>query len=228
MIKKGEQLYKILNETMVTLETNKKLKDLEEINSIIIAGSSWVGKTTIRNILKEVSNENDFFSFPKRVITREQRPNDNLDENAFASGLEELQKNDAIGIIWERELGESKEYYGFIKPSEDSIPIYSGNNALVRQKDNLIQTISKNYLDTALIILVYTPDEERLERNTKREGNYLDSRPLQKLTQLSDSSGSLRNEAHVIIHNHNNQDLVLQKKELENLLNIIEQTKTTF
>ncbi len=227
MIKQGEQLYQILDNKTITLEINKKIKDLEEINSIIIAGSSWVGKTTIRNILKEVSNENDFFSFPKRVITREQRPNDNLDENAFASSLEELQKNDSMGIIWERELGESKEYYGFIKSPENSTPIYSGNNALVRQKDNLIQTISNDYLDTTLVILVYAPDEERLERNTKREGNYLDSKPLQKLTRLSDSSDSLRNEAHIIVRNHNNQDLVLQKKELENLLNVIKQIKTT-
>jgi len=227
MINQGGQLYQILDNKTVTLEINKKLKDLEEINSIIIAGSSWVGKTTIRNILKEVSNENDFFSFPKRVITREQRPNDNLDENSFASSLEELKKNDAMGIIRERELGESKEYYGFIKPPENSTPIYSGNNALVRQKDNLIQTISKDYLGTTLVILVYASDGEHLERNTKREGNYLDSKPLQKLTRLSDSSDSLRNEAHIIVHNHNNQDLVLQKKELENLLNVIKQIKTT-
>lgn len=221
----GQKLYTLLQDKVSTLELRSNLLSLKEINAIIIIGSSWVGKTTIRNILYNLSTDDPLYSFPKRVITRDQRPNDNLDENDFATSFHNLKEKVGKGIIWERDLGETKEYYGFQYPLENTIPIYSANNALLRQKDSLIQNISSDYFDKALIVVVYAPDEERLDRNNKREGSYLDDKPLQKLTRLSDSSESMYNQAHIIVHNHNTQDMYLQKKDLQTLIESIKKIK---
>ncbi|MEK7142037.1 MAG: hypothetical protein AAB818_00445, partial [Patescibacteria group bacterium] len=191
----GEKLYGILSKLdLKSFRIRKEnLEKLKQIDSMIIVGSSWSGKTTIRNMLVDIGGES--FSFPKRVITREQRPNDNLDENEFANSLEDLKLKVNGGIIWKRNLGEKIEYYGFKKSEDDSFPVYSANNALVRGKDDLVQE-PNNLVANSLILLVYAPDDERGDRNIKREGDYLESKPLEKEVRASDRAISMYPEAH--------------------------------
>ncbi len=220
----GEKLYEILSKLdLKSFRIRKEnLEKLKQIDSIIIVGSSWSGKTTIRNTLTEVSDEK--FSFPKRVITREQRPNDNLDENEFATDLNDLKSKVDGGLIWKRDLGEKVEYYGFKKSDSDSFPIYSANNALIRGREQLVQE-PDNLVSNSLILLVYAPDDERGERNTKREGDYLESKPLQKEIRASDRAISLYPEAHILVKNFDDQDTEIQRQDLEKILNAIKELK---
>ncbi len=164
------------------------------------------------------------FSFPERVITREQRPNDNLDENEFATDLDDLKSRVNGGLILKRDLGEKTEYYGFKKSDNTSFPIYSVNNALIRGKEELIQE-PDNLVSSSLILLVYAPDDEREARNTKREGNYLESKPLQKEIRASDRAISMYPEAHILVKNFDDQDIGIQGGELEKILNAIKEVK---
>lgn len=220
----GERLYIILSKLdLKSCRIRKEnLEKLKQIDSIIIVGSSWSGKTTIRNILTEVNNES--FSFPKRVITREQRPNDNLDENEFATDLDDLKSKVGGGLIWKRNLGEKIEYYGFKNPDNNSFPIYSANNALIRSKEELIQE-PNNLISNSLIFLVYAPDNERSDKNRKREGNYLEDKLLQKEVRASDRAISLYTEAHILVKNFNNRDSEIQCDNLKKILNAIKELK---
>ena len=60
----GEKLYGILSKLdLKSFRIRKEnLEKLKQIDSMIIVGSSWSGKTTIRNMLVDVGGEN--FSFP--------------------------------------------------------------------------------------------------------------------------------------------------------------------
>lgn len=221
----GKKLYEVLfSHDLVSLRLRKEnLEKLREINSLIIIGSSWSGKTTVRNILADVASEN--FDFPKRVITREQRPNDNLEENEFAVDLDDLKSKVGSGIIWQRDLGEKIEYYGFKMPEENHLPVYSGNNALVRERNSLVQEPGKNLVDNSLVILIYAPDGERVIRNQKREGEYLDDKPKQKEIRASDRAISMYPEAHILVKNYDSQDKNIQRDDLKNLLQIIDSLK---
>lgn len=196
----------------------ENLESLNEVKSIIIIGSSWSGKTTIRNILADLAGPE--FSFPKRAVTREQRPNDDLNENEFAVDLDDLMERVGGGIVWSRDLGETHEYYGFKKPKEGTVPVYSANNLLVRDKEKL-RLKDRDIVDNSLILLVYAPDGEREERNKKREGDYLNDKPKQKSIRLSDKSDSMYPYAHIVINNSNTQDLSIQRGELEKILGCI-------
>jgi guanylate kinase len=220
----GKKLFQLLSGLdLKSLRIRKEyLGKLKNINSIIIIGSSWSGKTTVRNTLNQVGGE--YFSFPKRVITREQRPNDNLDENEFAQDLDELKIKVDGGLIWKRDLGEKTEYYGFKKPEAETFPIYSANNALIRGRDDLIKE-PQDLVSNSLILLVYAPDDEREDRNKKREGDYLDTKPLQKEVRASDRAISMYPEAHILVKNSNDQDLIAQKEDLGKILNAIRELR---
>lgn len=223
-MKSGFQLYEKFSESQLeTITLQEKIKSLHDIQSITIIGSSWSGKTTIRNILADIVHENPQLrvSFPKRVITREQRPNDNLEENEFAANFDVLKMLVGGGLIWQRDLGEKSEYYGFKLPDANTIPVYSANNALIRGKGKLIQEPLQYKPDTNLILLVHVPDRERLERNQKREGNYLADKPKQKQVRLEDTALSMMSESHILVRNDNFVDKKQQRYELFNIVKTI-------
>lgn len=221
----GKKLYEVLsNSDLMSLRLRKEnLEKLGEINSLIIIGSSWSGKTTVRNILADIASE--YFDFPKRVITREQRPNDNLEENEFAIDLDDLKSKVDGGLIWQRDLGEKIEYYGFKMPRDNHLPVYSGNNALIRERNSLTQDPERDSVGNSLIILVYAPDDERVIRNQKREGEYLDDKPKQKEIRASDRAISMYPEAHILVKNYDLQDKNIQKDDLKKLLQVIDSLK---
>jgi guanylate kinase len=222
----GEKLFSQLSQLeLPTLRLRKEnLEKLNNIDSVIIVGSSWSGKTTIRNVLAEAVSANPVpsFDFPKRVITRAQRPNDNLEENEFASDLEELKMKVAGGIIWKRNLGERIEYYGFKMPHENCLPIYSANNTLIRERDSLIQNPNQHGMQNSLVLLIYAPDDERAERNVKREGDYLEDKPEQKKIRASDRAISMYPEAHILVNNSDSTESAEQKHDLCELLNVLD------
>lgn len=213
----GKRLYESLSHfDLKSLRLRKEnLEHLQKISSLIIVGSSWSGKTTTRNMLHAIASQD--FDFPKRVITREQRPNDNLDENEFAEDLNDLKLRVDGGIIWKRDLGEKIEYYGFKLPKKNCFPIYSANNALVREKNSLVQEPEKGLLNNSLVLLVYAPDDERVIRNQKREGNYLDDKPIQKMIRAQDRAISMYPEAHILVKNNDSQNPPDQKEELKKI-----------
>ena len=221
----GHDLYLALSQlNLKSLNIRKEsLEKLKNIDSVIIIGSSWSGKTTIRDILD--ANKISPFSFPKRIITREQRPNDNLIENDFVQDLDSLKSRVRNGYIWKRDLGEKVEYYGFEEPEKESLPIYSANNAMIRERDSLIQEPKPQSIRGALILLIYAPDNERVERNAKREGSYLDDKPRQKQIRASDRAISMYQDCHILVKNSNTQDKEEQTNDLKALLGAIAKIK---
>lgn len=197
----------------------ENLEKLKSIQALFIVGASGVGKTTIRNILEGVAKEG--FDFPTRIITRAQRPNDDLHENQFATDLDDLKRRVEGGLIWKRDLGENTEYYGFMKPKQNHFPIYSANNAFVRERDSLIQEPTNSPVDSSLIMLVHAPDDERNARRQERDGNYFDTRPAEHEIRSSQRAISTYPEAHVLVKNFNEQDKEALKEDLRKLMEII-------
>jgi guanylate kinase len=196
------------------------LQNLKVPTSLIIIGSSWCGKTTIRNLLSKIASPH-IFDLPKRFITRERRPNDDLEENDFAENLEHLKTCVDGGVIWKRNLGERVEYYGFKTPREGRFPIYSANNALVGDSDSILQAPDNFSVDKALVLLVHAPDDEREQRRLQRDGSFLDTRPIQKKVRQSDRADSMYEQCHILVDNSNARDLGVQQKQLTLLLNAL-------
>jgi len=88
----------------------ENLSRLREIDAVFIVGSSFTGKSTLVDILREAiaDNPQEFTSIfiPKRVITCPQRQNDNLVENSFAT-IEQFTDMTSLGEIdmhWVRNM----------------------------------------------------------------------------------------------------------------------------
>lgn len=95
------QLLRLIKLNSVKLRP-ENLSRLREIDAVFIVGSSFTGKSTLADILREAiaDSPQEFTSIfiPKRVITRPQRQNDNLVENSFVT-TEEFTDMISLGEI---------------------------------------------------------------------------------------------------------------------------------
>lgn len=161
-----------------------------KIESVIVVGESGTGKTTLVNTLRGVLRSDvvlsDQITIPKRIVTRPQRRNDDVVENMFVTPrqFEDLIAQGAVSMHWERELEGTKTYlglipkdevgpykrprlerYGFLKPEDGKMPVYSANSAILW---NTSSVRPLGILNTSLIVAAYALDETRLKRIQRR------------------------------------------------------------
>jgi len=181
------------------------LEKLGKIANVIIVGSSLSGKTTLVDAVRSAMKTDDAldtaFQIPKRVITRPQRANDNLVENQFvtADEFDALVQRGEIGMHWIRKMEAGREErYGFLGIDKHRIPIFSGNNAIVDNKESVVPS---NLLEQSLIVAIYCPDDVRDERMQQRSPDLVREKPQEVSYRLSDRSVNMYPEAHVVVKN---------------------------
>ena len=154
---------------------------------IIVSGISGAGKSTL--IKSAMQTDKELF-IPKAALTREQRPDDNLDEYVY------LDRATFEKYIAKNKMLEYQEYrgnyYGILEQSYDNI-IYNSGIAI---RDIGYQGIIsiKNKVNNAPNILILTDYDLIYERMIKRgdEINLINSRmesleqELQQLKQVAD------------------------------------------
>lgn len=183
----------------------ENLVQLRDIKSIIVVGSSSVGKSTIvdaiRNAIEQDRELAARLSIPKRVITRPQRENDNLAENTFKKPEEftSMIEDGEIGLRWVRKMeGTRTESYGFLKPEEGIIPVYSANNAIISNKESVEPG---EMLEKSLIIAIYAPDNVREERLVKRSPDLVAQKIEEVRYRLADRAINMYPHAHIVVKN---------------------------
>ena len=207
----------------------KNLEKLKKISDIIFVGSSLVGKSTlvdaVRNAMEANKEFASIFQVPKRVITRPQRANDNLVENQFvtADEFEAMVERGDIGLHWVRKMeGDRQEKYGFLATDKNKIPIFSGNNAIINNKESVMP---QDLLDQSLIIAVYSPEDLREKRMQERSPDLVKDKPEEVKYRLSDKAISMYPEAHLVIKNFGRyQDFT--KEDLVGLFTLISKLKS--
>ncbi len=201
----GSQLIQLLKgSSLDSLRVRtQNLARLQEIDSIIFVGSSFAGKSTMVDAIRDAIAENpklaSRFSIPKRIITRPKRENDNLVENAFRT-LEEFSAMVAsgeVGLHWIRKMeGTRTESYGFLPSETGSVPIYSANNAVVNNQESVQPTET---LKKALIIAVYAPEEVRVRRLQDRSPDLILQKPEEVVYRLGDRAINIYSDAHIVV-----------------------------
>ena len=205
--KDGKHLIDLLNSSdldSIRLR-EKNLEQLKKISDIIFVGSSLVGKSTLVDSMRTAIETNkefaSIFQIPKRIITRPQRANDNLVENQFVTNdeFEQMVQHGDIGLHWVRKMeGDRQERYGFLVVDKNKTPIFSGNNAIINNKESVMPP---DLLEQSLIIAVYSPEDLREERMQKRSPDLVKDKPEEVKYRLSDKAISMYPEAHLIIKN---------------------------
>lgn len=178
---------------------------LEDIESIVFVGSSFVGKTTLVDAIREAMNEdpNAFgqFRIPKRIITRPQRQNDNLIENGFRTldEFREMAVRGEIGMHWVRKMeGTRTEQYGFLPVEQGTIPLYSANNAVINNRESVEPN---SLLEKALIVAVYAPEDTRRKRLFARSPDLVNDKPEEVAYRLADRAINMYLDAHIVVKN---------------------------
>lgn len=227
----GSRLIDILESgdlSSIRLRT-RNLEKLKQISDVIFVGSSLVGKTTlvdaVRNAMKTDEALASVFQIPKRVITRPQRANDNLVENQFLTTdeFEKMVQRGDIGLHWVRKMeGNREERYGFLNVDKNKIPVFSGNNAIINNKESVMPP---ELLKQSLIIAVYSPDDLRDERMRQRSPDLIKDKPQEVKYRLSDRAINMYPEAHLVVKNFGRyQDLA--KEDLVHLFSLISKLKS--
>jgi len=183
----------------------EKLVGLSGVESVIFVGSSFVGKTTLVDVIRRAINRdpNTFkqFHIPKRIITRPQRQNDNLVENEFHT-LDEFRKmvvREEIGMHWVRKMeGTRTESYGFLPVEPGVIPIYSANNAVINNRGSVTPN---GVLEKALIVAIYAPEDIRRNRLFERSPDLVHEKPEEVAYRLADEAINMYPDAHIVVKN---------------------------
>lgn len=204
----------------------KNLSSLEKIESIIFVGSSFVGKTTLVNSIRNamVKNPPAFSSLvvPQRIITRPKRLHDNLVENDFTSKhhFADLIKRGDLGLHWVRKMGGTRtEWYGFLKTSPKSIAIYSANNAIITNQSSVWP---RDILKRSLIIAIYAPEYVRKRRLFQRSPDLVKENPREVVYRLEDKAINICPQAHIVVKNYGKYE-PKAKKYLVSLIKLIAQ-----
>lgn len=183
----------------------ENLSRLREIDAVFIVGSSFTGKSTLVDILRQAiaDNPQEFTSIfiPKRVITRPQRQNDNLVENSFVDieQFTDMISRGEIDMHWVRNMERNRtERYGFLQAPVGTLPIYSANNAIVNNSGSFSP---QELLVKSLIIDIYAPENIRRERLIHRSPDLIHQKPEEVAYRLSDKAVNMYSGAHIIVRN---------------------------
>ncbi len=193
----------------VRVQNQDKFGALEQIDGVIIVGSTCAGKSVVVDAVRQSYLAlQGIIEVPKRYITRPQREKDNTVENAFVTPEEFQAKVESgdIGLHWIRKMeGDRQERYGFHRTTGDALPIFSGNNALYNNSDSVRP---EDILKNAIMLGVYAPDEVRRERLVSRSPDLLKDRPDEVVYRLGDSSENMLPHVHVLVDNHGQREQV--------------------
>ncbi len=207
----------------------KNIERLNQISSVIVVGSSLVGKTTLVDALRRAMKTSEelasVFQIPKRIITRPQRANDNLVENQFVTTTEfdEMVRQGDIGMHWVRKMeGDREEQYGFLGGDKSRIPIFSGNNAIINNKRSIVPP---DLLEHSLVIAVYSPDDLRDERMKQRSPDLIKDKPKEASHRLSDRAINMYPEAHLVVKNFGHYESLV-KEDIVTLFSLIAKMKS--
>lgn len=219
------QLLKLTKLNSIKVNT-RNLSELKKIDSVILVGSSFVGKTTLVRAISNTATHNPktFVSIqiPKRIVTRPQRHNDNLAENDFKSSKQfaEMVKQGNIELHWVRKMeGTRTERYGFLKTQPNTTPIYSANNAIITNQSSVWP---KDILKKSLIIAIYAPEYVRKRRLFQRSPDLVKQNPQEVVYRLTDKAINICPKAHIVIKNYGQYE-PKAKKHLISLIKLIAQ-----
>jgi len=203
----GQKLIDLIRQANLnTLRLRRNnLAMLEDIESVIFVGSSFVGKTTLVDVTREaVNGDPDTFGqlrIPKRITTRSQRQNDNLVENEFRT-LDEFRGmviKGEIGMHWVRKMeGTRTEQYGFLPVEPSTIPLYSANNAVINNRESVEPN---SLLEKSLIVAIYAPEDIRRKRLFERSPDLVNDKPEEVAYRLEDRAINMYPDAHIVIKN---------------------------
>ena len=203
----GKKLAQLLNDNdLDSLRTRtENLDTLEKIDAIIFVGSSFTGKTTLVDAVRDAIAQDpqtlDRLSVPKRIITRPQRQKDNLLENDFRSPTEfaTMVQNGEVGLHWVRKMeGTRTESYGFLPPESGTIPVYSANNAIVNNRESINPN---DLLEKSLLIAVYAPEDIRKHRLFDRSPDLVAQKPEEVTYRLADKAVNMFPGSHIVVKN---------------------------
>ena len=187
----------------VSIGAKALVGELSSFKSVAVVGSSCSGKTTLINeIRKDKLYRLGKVAVPLRYITRPKRKNDLIDENIYISQKEFLKKvkMSQIYFRWKKRLDSRREeMFGFNLPVSGTMPVYSGNNGLLYNKDTVYP---RGILDTMIFVGVYAPDEVRKERLFIRSPDLVQERLEELEYRLEDSSEKMVKHVHFVVNNY--------------------------
>ncbi len=195
------------------IKNQDKFNEPSQIDSVVIVGSTCAGKSVIVDAIRQsYLAMQGIIQIPKRYITRAQRGNDNIVENAFVTTDEfqaKVERGD-IGLHWVRKMeGDRKELYGFHQPTQDVLPVYSGNNALYNNPDSVRP---EGILRNSLMVGIYAPDDVRRDRLVSRSPDLLRDRPDEVEYRLGDSSENMLPHIDVLVNNYGQNEQVTKSE----------------
>lgn len=185
----------------------ERLSALQRIDAIVVTGPSGAGKSSIVDVAREWIHHPGFsearFAIPKRIVSRPQRDNDNVDENDFATDLQEFSLKVGDGIRWKRKMDLEKtggriEWYGFEAAPSGTIPIYSANLDFFSSESEL-SGIPEDFFDRTLVLYVYALPHIREKRLHDRSPDIIAERPEEAAKRLSGDTESVLKKAHIRI-----------------------------
>ncbi|MHB8155478.1 MAG: hypothetical protein ACYDFR_05455 [Candidatus Omnitrophota bacterium] len=169
----------------------------------VIVGPSCSGKTTLLNIVRESSLcREGKLSVPIRYTTRPKRQNDSPGENSYVSENEFIKMIGAsrLGFYWKKRMDASIEaMFGFLSPDSGVLPVYSGNNGLLYNKESVYP---KGILDSVLLLGIYAPDKVRKERLFTRSPDLVKDKPEELQYRLMDASQDMLSQVNIVINNY--------------------------
>lgn len=192
------------------LQFNREnLKELKDINAVVVVGPSGAGKSTLVDVVRDWINENSLsetFAVPRRIVSRPQRENDNLIENDFASTPEEFDKKTQGGIRWQRKMDLKEdgriEQYGFEPVPEGVIPIYSANLAFLSENSGL-EGMDPDFRNKSLIVYVNALSHIRYDRLVERSPDIMTAKPEEAEMRLAGDKERVANQAHLTLRTRN-------------------------
>ncbi len=158
---------------------------MNRFESIFVFGPSGAGKTTMVNGLRVPEFDKQVY-IPPRYITRPKRDGDDMVENRHVSHerFTALVAAGEIALNWDRRLDNGRvERYGFLaKPENDPrLPVYSGNNALLRSREPATVDILRRGVGVAAFADLAIRRERLYERSP-------DMSPDERNARLGDDS----------------------------------------
>lgn len=185
----------------------EKLAALERIDAVVVVGPSGAGKSSLVDVARTYINDpalaEAHFVVPKRIVSRPERANDNLAENDFVANLDEFKEKVGDGIRWRRKMDQRKEggrteWYGFEKPPQGALPIYSANLDFFSQESGL-SGIPDDFFKRALVIYVNALPHIREERLHERSPDIMANQPEEAAKRLAGDTESAVKKAHIKI-----------------------------
>lgn len=192
------------------------LAKLGNISKVIFIGSSGTGKSYIQRVVISASNSDSLLSgkiiVPRRIVTRPLRPDDGKEIiHRSSEELKLMASNGMLGLYGIKTMeGGRKEPFGLEKPEAGKLPIFFVNNVIVKNPQNIQP---KSLFEQALIIGMYTPDDQREIRLRHRSPELFEGNASEAKFRLSDEESSriVIPISHVIVKNFGNFENMVEQ-----------------